>query len=104
MRDAGAKLAVELTSQDTVKRLLAGMPVEAQKTEAQAVAEALGSFGQPAPALEPAPAPAEAQPGPDILPAPGGEDAPQAAPDAPSPDPGVGGPGPAAAAPDHQAG
>jgi len=85
MRDAGAKLAVEFTSQDTVKQLLAGMPVEPQKTEAEAVAEALGSFGGPAPALEPAPAPADGQPGPDIQPAPGDEAAPQAVPDAPSP-------------------
>ena len=85
MRDAGAKLAVEFTSQETVKRLLAGMPVEPQKTEAEAVAEALGSFGGPAPALEPAPAPADGQPGPDIQPAPGDEAAPQAVPDAPSP-------------------
>lgn len=97
MRDAGAKLAVELTSQDTVKRLLAGMPVEPHKTEAQAVAEALGSFGGPAPALEPAPAPAEAQPGP------GGENAPQAAPDATPPDPAGGEPDPGEAAPDRQA-
>lgn len=84
MRDAGAKLAVELTSQDTVKRLLEGMPVEPQRTEAEAVAEALGSFGGPAPALEAAPAPADAPPGPDILPAPENEAPPQPAPDGPS--------------------
>jgi hypothetical protein len=104
MRDAGAKLAVELTSQDTVRRLLAGMPVEPQKTEAEAVAEALGSFGGPAPALEPAPAPASGQPGPDILPAPGDESAPQAAPEAPAPGPEEGEPEPADAAPENQAG
>jgi hypothetical protein len=47
MRDAGAKLAVELASQDTVRRLLDGDDVEPVATEAQQVQEALGSFGPP---------------------------------------------------------
>jgi hypothetical protein len=47
MRDAGAKLAVELASQDTVRRLLEGYDVQPVVTEAQQVQEALGSFGPP---------------------------------------------------------
>lgn len=80
MRDAGAKIAVELTSQDSVKRLLAGLPVEAEKTEAEEVAEALGSFGAPSPGLAPAPAPAEGGPGPDIATVPEPEPVPDAPP------------------------
>ena len=45
MRDAGAKLAVEFTSQDTVRRLLAGVEVKPTQTEAEEVEQALGSFG-----------------------------------------------------------
>lgn len=48
MRDAGAKLAVELTSQDTVRRLLEGEAVQPVGAEADEVQEALGSFGPPA--------------------------------------------------------
>lgn len=55
MRDAGAKLAVEFTSQDTVRRLLAGLEVRPTLTEAEEVEQALGTFGAPAaPAAPPA--------------------------------------------------
>jgi hypothetical protein len=63
MRDAGAKLAVEFTSQDTVRRLLARLPVEPQKSEAEEVAAALGSFGRPEP--ETAAKPPETGAGPE---------------------------------------
>jgi hypothetical protein len=56
MRDAGAKLAVEFTSQETVSRLLAGMEVAPQRSEAAEVEEALGSFGPSAPTGETPPA------------------------------------------------
>jgi hypothetical protein len=93
MRDAGAKLAVELASQDSVQRLLQGEDVQPVTTEAQQVQEALGSFG-PSPAAPPPAAPAGSgeavEPGlpagdgaapasgtedraPDVLPAPGAE-------------------------------
>jgi hypothetical protein len=60
MRDAGAKIAVELTSQDTVRRLLAGNEVRPQRSAEEEKEQALGSFGTPAPeptapATEPAP-------------------------------------------------
>lgn len=58
MRDAGAKIAVELTSQDTVKRLLAGIEVRPQRSAAEEKEEALGSFGAPSPATVPAAEPA----------------------------------------------
>jgi len=48
MRDAGAKLAVEFTSQDTVRRLLDGEEVRPVRAEADEVEQALGSFGPPA--------------------------------------------------------
>lgn len=55
MRDAGAKLAVELASQESVQRLLEGEEVEPVRTEAQQVQEALGSFDTPPAAPPPAP-------------------------------------------------
>jgi len=67
MRDAGAKLAVELASQDSVRRLLAGEDLRPARSESQQVQEALGSFGPPsdAPAAgEAAPPPGEAGPAP----------------------------------------
>ena len=54
MRDAGAKLAVELPGQETVRRLLAGDMVVPQRTREDEVQEALGSFGS-GPAAAPAP-------------------------------------------------
>ena len=56
MRDAGAKLAVELTSQDTVRRLLEGEAVQPVRSETDEVEQALGSFGGPAEAQPSAPA------------------------------------------------
>jgi hypothetical protein len=47
MRDAGAKLAVELASQDSVQRLLEGEDVRPARSEAEQAQEALGSFGPP---------------------------------------------------------
>jgi hypothetical protein len=52
MRDAGAKLAVEFTSQDTVRRLLEGEEVRPVTADADQVREALGSF-DPTPASQP---------------------------------------------------
>jgi len=92
MRDAGAKLAVELASQDSVRRLLKGEDVQPVATEAQQVQQALGSFG-PSPAAPPAgpagsgeaeepglpagegagPAPGTQHGAPEVLPAPGAE-------------------------------
>jgi len=93
MRDAGAKLAVELASQDSVQRLLQGEDVQPVTTEAQQVQEALGSFS-PSPAAPPPAAPAGSDEAveaglpagdgaapasgtedraPDVLPAPGAE-------------------------------
>jgi len=96
MRDAGAKLAVELTSQDTVRRLLEGEEVRPVRTEAQQVEEALGSFDPPpdtpAPALQDVPAGQGEEPGdtPPVGEAPAadggaGEEPGPAAGDAPSP-------------------
>jgi len=48
MRDAGAKLAVELPDQETVRLLLAGDEVGPKQSEEQARSEALGSFGDQA--------------------------------------------------------
>lgn len=45
MRDAGAKLAVELPEQDSVRLLLAGEKIVVKRDEEQARREALGSFG-----------------------------------------------------------
>ncbi len=45
MRDAGAKLAVELASQDSVRRLLGGEKVRPRQTEEEQIEKALGSFG-----------------------------------------------------------
>lgn len=45
MRDAGAKLAVELASQASVRRLLDGEPLQPAPAEAGQAREALGSFG-----------------------------------------------------------
>jgi len=102
MRDAGAKIAVELTSQESVKRLLAGLAVEPEKTEAEEVAEALGSFGAPSPGPAPAPPPAEGGPAPAILPAP--ESAPGTTPDPPPEGAGDDEPDAAGATPESQAG
>jgi len=102
MRDAGAKIAVELTSQESVKRLLAGLAVEPEKTEAEEVAEALGSFGAPSPGPAPAPPPAEGGPAPAILPAP--ESAPGTTPDPPPEGAGDDEPDAAGATPEPQAG
>ena len=55
MRDAGAKLAVELASQESVQRLLEGEEVEPVRTEAQQVQEALRSFDTPSASPPPAP-------------------------------------------------
>jgi len=60
MRDAGAKLAVELASQDTVRRLLEGEAVQPVRSETDEVQEALGSFGRPAEEQPSAPAVPEA--------------------------------------------
>ena len=45
MRDAGAKLAVELPEQESVRRLIAGEVVKPQQEEQDSGREALGSFG-----------------------------------------------------------
>jgi hypothetical protein len=45
MRDAGAKLAVELPEQESVRRLLAGDELATQPDREQDVRQALGSFG-----------------------------------------------------------
>lgn len=68
MRDAGAKLAVEFSSQDSVMRLLAGEQVRPQPSAAEQTREALGSFGPAPPAAE-APVPAMPETaGPDDTP------------------------------------
>lgn len=66
MRDAGAKLAVELTSQETVRRLLDGEEVRPAPTQSEDVQRALGSFDSPAaaPAAPPPALPAEPTPPP----------------------------------------
>jgi len=74
MRDAGAKLAVELPEQDSVRLLLAGEKVRAKHDEQQARREALGSFGNGEPPHEPAVADDERP-----APAPESEAAPQPA-------------------------
>jgi hypothetical protein len=102
MRDAGAKLAVELPVQDTVKRLLAGDVVKPGPDREQEVEAALGSFGgaaaTPPPASgEAAPgAPAEAGPPADAAVAAPATDG--TAPALPAPEPAVT-PGPAPAPP-----
>jgi hypothetical protein len=67
MRDAGAKLAIELADQESVRRLLAGEKVVPREDQEQEVQQALGSFdaGQPAAAPDsPVPPPvAPAGPG-----------------------------------------
>jgi hypothetical protein len=63
MRDAGAKLAVELPEQDTVRRLLRGETVETMGPAVQDTATILGTFEgseQPAGGAAAAPAPATA--------------------------------------------
>jgi hypothetical protein len=96
MRDAGAKLAVELASQESVRRLLQGEDVRPVHSEAQQVQEALGSFGPPpgqspdAPVAGDGETPAEGvEPG-DAAPGPadrGGIEPPEAGPEAPVPPP-----------------
>jgi hypothetical protein len=56
MRDAGAKLAVELPEQESVRALLAGEHVAPRQSEEEARRDALGSFGDPA-AAKPEPGP-----------------------------------------------
>jgi hypothetical protein len=65
MRDAGAKLAIELADQESVRRLLAGEKVVPRESQEQEIQQALGSFdaGQPDPAAAPdSPAPPPADP------------------------------------------
>jgi len=58
MRDAGAKLAIELPDQESVRRLLAGEAVMPERSREADLQEALGSFG-PGPPVD---APAEKAP------------------------------------------
>jgi len=62
MRDAGAKLAIELTEQDSVRRLLAGEKVGPREDEEQEIQQALGSFGDDKSAAPSSPAPDDAAP------------------------------------------
>jgi hypothetical protein len=75
MRDAGAKLAIELTEQESVRRLLAGEKVGPRQDEEQEIQQALGSFDDGKPA---APAPDDAAPKPPA-------DTPEPSTDAPEP-------------------
>jgi hypothetical protein len=59
MRDAGAKLAIELPEQESVRRLLAGDQVVPERSRKVDTQEALGSFGPG----NPVEAPAENAPG-----------------------------------------
>jgi hypothetical protein len=87
MRDAGAKLAIELTEQETVRRLLAGEKVVPRENQEQEVQQALGSFDVGQPVTAPAAAPDAAAPPPEVSPEPGaaaqaqGEDEAAASPD-----------------------
>jgi len=63
MRDAGAKLAVELPEQESVKALLAGEHVAPKQSEEDAKRDALGSFDEPRAA---GPAPDGSAPEPDL--------------------------------------
>lgn len=81
MREAGAKLAVELPDEETIRVLLAGGPVVRQRGTSAAPREVLGSFGgglpSPVPSLPEAPASAaQAEAVQDVPPA----DAPAAEP------------------------
>jgi len=69
MRDAGAKVAVELASQDSVRRLLAGEDVRPARAGPTQVEEALGAFGPP-PAASATPPAGEAAAPPDEAPSP----------------------------------
>jgi hypothetical protein len=57
MRDAGAKLAIELTEQESVRRLLAGESVAPRQDREQELQQALGSFDVGQPPTVPAAAP-----------------------------------------------
>lgn len=54
MREAGAKLAVELPEEETVRTLLAGLPVAPPPEATPSLREALGPFVEPPAAQEPA--------------------------------------------------
>jgi hypothetical protein len=54
MRDAGAKLAIELPDQESVRRLLAGTDVVPERSREVDLQEALGSFGPGTPVAAPA--------------------------------------------------
>jgi hypothetical protein len=56
MRDAGAKLAVELPEQESVRALLAGEHVAPRQSEEEARRDALGSFGEPPQVVDQPPA------------------------------------------------
>jgi len=55
MREAGAKLAVELPAEDTVRSLLTGRPVLRRSDSPPGARDALGAFGNVPPALVPEP-------------------------------------------------
>jgi hypothetical protein len=76
MRDAGAKLAVELPEQESVRRLIAGDELTTQPDREQEVRQALGSFGEGPEAATAAPT--AGQETPDDSPVP------EAGPDTPS--------------------
>lgn len=59
MREAGAKLAVELPVEDTVRSLLSGRPVMLQRDTPPPQRDALGTFGNVPPAAIVAPPPPE---------------------------------------------
>jgi hypothetical protein len=71
MRDAGAKLAIELPEQESVRRLLAGEPVAPERSREEEVRQVLGSFGDDAKAPDPAQmvAPVQEEPGGAAAPA-----------------------------------
>jgi hypothetical protein len=69
MRDAGAKLAIDLPTQESVRRLLAGQAVVRERSVSEEVQEALGSFGTPAqPPAESSPATGAGAPNQDVGP------------------------------------
>jgi hypothetical protein len=94
MRDAGAKLAIELTEQESVRRLLAGETVVPRQDREEEMQQALGSFdeGRPSPTPTGKPdvgaVPAQDVPGPGSGVATQGEPATNPAPGAQQPVPG----------------
>jgi hypothetical protein len=71
MRDAGAKLAIELPEQESVRRLLAGEPVAPERSREEEVRQVLGSFDDGPKTGDPAQmvAPVQEEPGAAAAPA-----------------------------------